>query len=552
MLREPMRSLTKLLAGALVLTGLAVPGAASAAGIAVTRGTDPALTDPAGCSLRQAVQAANTNAAVGGCTAGEAAALDTISMPVAVRLSLAGADDTNAAGDLDIVAGGGPLRIEGTGRALRAIEQAAANERVLTLLAGSLALHQVRITGGNVAALPTPPANNGGGIMVRATAELTLTESVVSGNTAFNSGGIANGTRVTNDAGGTVVIRNSTVSGNTATATGGGGMGAGGIGSINGTLTIVNSTVAQNTTGARGGGVYNEAMQATVSTVTIASSTIADNVGNAESGNLHNSGNGGPAVFGVRNTIVTTPGDDASCGGGGDGTFTSLGHNLVDDDSCRFDKPTDAPPADPRLGPLADNGGLTPTRALLAGSPAIDRGNRDTAVPGTGLLTTDQRGLARPFDFPDVRNAGGGGTDIGAFERHPPGVTPPPPGGSDNAAPRLRIGVSRLRIGSRRVALLRLTCPRTEASPPCRGTVTLRTRKKVRFRGKLRQVVLAKASFRAGAGKTATVRLRLGTGGMALLRSNEVARQALAAVSVRDAAGNRRTVRKQLRLVLPR
>jgi hypothetical protein len=253
----------------------------------------------------------------------------------------------------------------------------------------------------------------------------------------------------------------------------------------------------------------------------------------------------------VRNTIVSDGGAEGNCGGGGNGEFTSLGHNLTDDDRCPFRKPTDAPVANPRLGPLADNGGLTPTLALLAGSPAMDRGNRDTAVPGIGLLTIDQRGLARPFDFPDVSNAGGGGADIGAFERHPPGVTPPPPGGSDEVAPRLRISVSRLRIGSRRVALLRLTCPPTEASPPCRGTVSLRTRKRVRFRGKLRQVVFDKGSFRAGAGKTATVRLRLGQPAMALLRSSEVARRALATVSVRDAAGNRRTVRKRLRLVLP-
>jgi len=173
-------------------------------------------------------------------------------------------------------------------------------------------------------------------------------------------------------------------------------------------------------------------------------------------------------------------------------------------------------------------------------------------VPGIGLLTTDQRGLARPFDFPGVTNAGGGGADIGAFELHPAADNPgPPPPGSDDAAPRLRIGVSGLRIGRRRVALLKLTCPRTEASPPCRGTVTLRTRKRVRFRGKLRQVVFDRTSFRAGAGQRATVRLRLGKPALALLREKKVARQAVATVSVRDAAGNRRTVRKQLRLLLP-
>lgn len=57
--------------------------------------------------------------------------------------------------------------------------------------------------------------------------------------------------------------------------------------------------------------------------------------------------------------------------------------------------------ADPKLGPLADNGGPTLTMALLPGSPAIDAGNTSVA-PGT-----DQRGFPRPAGL---------AADIGAFE----------------------------------------------------------------------------------------------------------------------------------------
>jgi hypothetical protein len=60
------------------------------------------------------------------------------------------------------------------------------------------------------------------------------------------------------------------------------------------------------------------------------------------------------------------------------------------------------------------------TIALLAGSPAIDRGTSHCLTCGpTGVLPTDQRdtGFARTFDDPAVLNATGGeGTDIGAFE----------------------------------------------------------------------------------------------------------------------------------------
>ena len=62
---------------------------------------------------------------------------------------------------------------------------------------------------------------------------------------------------------------------------------------------------------------------------------------------------------------------------------------------------------DPRLDPLADNGGFTQTHALLPGSPAIDSGS-PTVCPAT-----DQRGYLRPID------GNGDGTarcDMGAYE----------------------------------------------------------------------------------------------------------------------------------------
>src|SRR5262249_18633722 len=45
--------------------------------------------------------------------------------------------------------------------------------------------------------------------------------------------------------------------------------------------------------------------------------------------------------------------------------------------------------ADPQLGPLADNGGPTPTMALLPNSPALNAGS------AAGAPATDQRGAAR-------------------------------------------------------------------------------------------------------------------------------------------------------------
>ena len=74
---------------------------------------------------------------------------------------------------------------------------------------------------------------------------------------------------------------------------------------------------------------------------------------------------------------------------------------------------------DPKLGPLAANGGPTRTMALLAGSPAIDTG--PNPVPDFPMNQFDQRGDG----FARVVN---GQVDIGAFEVQPEvPVTPPAP-----------------------------------------------------------------------------------------------------------------------------
>jgi hypothetical protein len=68
----------------------------------------------------------------------------------------------------------------------------------------------------------------------------------------------------------------------------------------------------------------------------------------------------------------------------------SLGHSLASGDSCELGQSTDLHTVEARLGPLADNGGPTPTHALLPGSPAIDAGDDVDCPPA------DQRGVARP------------------------------------------------------------------------------------------------------------------------------------------------------------
>ena len=73
---------------------------------------------------------------------------------------------------------------------------------------------------------------------------------------------------------------------------------------------------------------------------------------------------------------------------------------------------THAAPLNPQLGPLQNNGGPTPTHALIATSPAIDAGDPAFATPPIN----DQRGVpfVRVADGPDANATTR--IDMGAFE----------------------------------------------------------------------------------------------------------------------------------------
>jgi hypothetical protein len=99
-----------------------------------------------------------------------------------------------------------------------------------------------------------------------------------------------------------------------------------------------------------------------------------------------------------QNTISTDPKAD-----GFGFTPTLLGNNILS--------------GNPVLGPLADNGGVTMTRAPLAGSPAIDQAIGLSGTTAAPVTLVDQRGYPRPIDDPSVANAAGGNaSDIGAVE----------------------------------------------------------------------------------------------------------------------------------------
>ena len=256
-------------------------------------------------------------------------------------------------------------------------------------------LSGMTITGGSA-------DGDGGGVFNAGT--LTVTHSAIANNAApFNGGGIGNDTL------GILSVDHSTLSGNTIAGVSSGS--GGGIHS-RGVLGVSNSTVSGNAvTGSDSiavGGIYSEGL------ATITHCTIADNLSPAgtTSGVL-----GFAGTVAIRNSIIASSVDDANQADvrGNPGAVSSLGFNLIGNRGTEtaFNLPTDqsgtgATPLDPRLGPLQDNGGSTPTHALLEASPALDKGDRSGAV-------FDQRGSTRPVDLPGINNLSDG-ADIGAFE----------------------------------------------------------------------------------------------------------------------------------------
>jgi hypothetical protein len=260
---------------------------------------------------------------------------------------------------------------------------------------GTMAIAGSTITGNAARDTNATVRASGGAIANFGT--MAITSSTVANNSV--QGGDGGG--IENQAG-TMTIAGSTIANNLADAGLGGGM------DVFGTATVSNSTIAGNSAGA-GGGISVERGGALLSV----STTIVDNFASASAaygGGLD--ADGGTAA--LYDTIVaensggsTQAASDVSLSGsgavsassaynligiGGSGGLTQgLGGNLVG-------------VADPALGPLASNGGATPTIAVLPGSAAIGAGM--ATLPGVAIPATDQRGVARPSSK----------IDIGAFQ----------------------------------------------------------------------------------------------------------------------------------------
>jgi CSLREA domain-containing protein len=291
-------------------------------------------------------------------------------------------------------------------------------ELVFTITGGKTTLVGLTITNGKGAI-----QNNG--------AELTLRSVSVEGNERdIDAGGVKSNAALT--------IESSFIGFNRSDSTTGGGV------QSNGAVTIVNSTIAHNFSKGGPGGFGANAK------VTLASSAVVSNKSDSTT-----------AAGAAANTLIVR---DSIFADNRNSTgllecfsfnpLSSLGGNVSDDASCGTTA-TDKPNVDPLLGTLALHGGTTSVYDLLPGSPAIGAAGQCPPV--------DQRGVTRPQ---------GAACDSGPYEVVLPPVVPTPVGDKELA---MGLAKGRLFLNRKDRVRIRLTCPASEASPPCVGKVELRS-----------------------------------------------------------------------------
>jgi hypothetical protein len=308
------------------------------------------------------------------------------------------------------------LTIVGAGARRSVIDAMQSPHRVLNITAGTVTISGVTITGAHEA------LEDGGGMEISGTAEVTLEQDSVSGNTVMLSGdggGIESGPSTT------LKINASMIADNI-------GYNGGGL-LVGGTTTITNSTIIGNHGGSKGfngdsGGMQND------KSLTLVNDTITEN----ECFNGTGCGGGveGGATF-ENDVVANNFGASETTGeveglSNCEGTVTTTGANLDNGGECDFAAHGGISDTNPLLGPLRDNGGPTETEDLLAGSPAIDAGTL------AGCPQADQRGVTRPQ---------GTACDIGAVEHTVPLAGTPVVSGVTATGATLTGAVSTVFIG---------------------------------------------------------------------------------------------------------
>ena len=335
---------------------------------------DDVISDDVLCSLREAVIAANTDSAFGGCPAGSGTT-DTINFspnlptPFTITLTTSGAnEDASLTGDIDITE---DLSIIGSGSAYTLID-GNHSDRIFDIHTGAhVTLSNMTVQNGDPGGMA-----NGGGIQVEGA--LTMNNSTIRANQGdgiSNLGGglVLSNVRVLDNLGdygirnennGTLTIDDSTISGNQG----------GGIYNNTSSVTLTNLLVNNNA----GSGVYNTG--ATLSHLTVSSSAILNNSTTLNGGGIFNEGTG--AIASISTTTIRNNSASAAGGGVFNNGVMSISSSTLDQNQARTGGGID------HFG-----GNLSMTNDTLSSNSVLDNGgglyNRGAALLTNVTLNTN-------------------------------------------------------------------------------------------------------------------------------------------------------------------
>lgn len=377
------------------------------------------------CSLIDAITAANTDTATGGCIAGDGA--DTIELETAVTytLTLVNNASSQQGGNNGLPRITSEIVINGNDATI-ARDTAAPLFRLFEVEAsGDLTLNDVTLQGGDAAISSYIPGAIG------ADGPVTLNHTVFTQNRNAVSANVLvvnDSTLYDNYGYATIGSTDATISHSTISNNGDEGISASTLSLSYSTVSghiygvsfqnglINNSTVSSNETGILIASAYDEVVNATIQNSTVTGNTaggilvanlflgdashmtlnlkqtlVAGNTGDGSAYEIDNQFGG--VIVADNYNLIGTAGNANSLG------FTPSGTDLVPSESL----------ADILDTVLQDNGGATATHALVDNSPALD------AIPVGGCATaTDQRDVSRPQ---------GSGCDIGAYEKKTGSIT---------------------------------------------------------------------------------------------------------------------------------
>ncbi|MDX6587721.1 MAG: hypothetical protein QOI31_2194 [Solirubrobacterales bacterium] len=268
----------------------ALPATASAATIEVTTHKDELDATPdSTCSLREAVQSANSNTAVGGCDKGGGTS-DTITLergryPLKIPTTT---EDANQNGDLDVDGNGDKLIFRGEGAGITDIRTSLADRIVDIHDATPVTFEKVQVRGGDVVSLG-PGTGRGGDIRANEGGVITLSRATVSDGSAYVGGGL-----YLNGVGdpGTLKVKRSLFIGNHGTGLGGAFDVVGDVTTKVSKSTIYENTVQDDDDAAEAGGISNRGTKMTITDTEVSgNAAMGDTMEAAYGGALSNSAN---------------------------------------------------------------------------------------------------------------------------------------------------------------------------------------------------------------------------------------------------------------------